>query len=451
MLTVYSQPLVGKSRAGISRRSFLQAGGLCIGGLTLADVLRLQARGATDRRGRNKAVIMIYLPGGPSHIDMFDLKPDAPVEYRGEFRPIRTNVPGMDVCEHLPLHAKMADKLAIVRNMVFGNSFHNGPLELETGFGGKGLGPRPSRPGIGSVVSRIQRDAGGADGMPPYVALSSNMTGYPVYLGEAHKPFIPVGQFQTLALPKEMTAEKLQERTELLHAFDSLNRDLDRQRLTAHDAFTAQALEMITSNRARDAFDVSKEPDSARARYGSTGTALLQARRLVEAGVRVVSLSFSGVERGEKAGQCAGTWDNHGNIFNDLKLVVPRLDRALYALVTDLHDRGLDQDVAVVVWGEFGRTPKVGRDEGTGNRSDGRNHWTEAGFALMAGGGLKMGQVIGATDARGGRPVGGAYRPQNVLATLYHVLGIDPRSTLPDLTGRPIYLLDDPEPIKELV
>lgn len=451
MLNFYSQRAGGKTCAGISRRSFLQVGGLCVGGLTLADILRLQARGAAGPRGGNKAVIMIYLPGGPSHIDLVDLKPDAPVEYRGEFRPIRTNVPEMDICEHLPLHAKMADKLAIVRNMVFGNSFHNGPLELETGFGGKGLGPRPSRPGIGSVVSRIQRDAGNESVLPPYVALDPGMTGYPVYLGAAHKPFVPVGQLQTLALSKEMTAEKLQERTELLHAFDSLNRNLDRQRLTAQDAFTAQALELVTTNRARDAFDVSKEPLLTRARYGSTGASLLQARRLVEAGVKVVSLSFSGLERGEKAGQCAGSWDNHGNIFNDLRLVLPRLDQALYALVTDLHDRGLDQDVAVVVWGEFGRTPKVGRDGGTGNRPDGRDHWTEAGFALLAGGGLKMGQAVGATDARGGRPVGGAYRPQNVLATLYHVLGIDPRSTLPDLTGRPIYLLDDPEPIKELV
>ena len=450
MLTVYSQRPASKPRPGVSRRGFLQAGALCIGGLTLADVLRWQARGAADQRAGNKAVIMVYLPGGPSHIDMFDLKPAAPVEYRGEFRPIRTNVPGMDVCEHLPLHAKMADKLAVVRNLVFGNSFHNRSLELETGFAGKGLGPRPARPGIGSVVSRLRRDAGSASVMPPYVALDAGMTGYPVYLGEAHKPFIPAGELQTLALPKEMTAEKLQERTDLLRAFDSLNRDLDRQRLAAQDAFAAQALEMITSNRARDAFDVGKETAATRARYGSTGTALLQARRLVEAGVKMVSLSFSGLERGESAG-VNGAWDSHGNIFGDLRRALPRLDQALYALVTDLHDRGLDQDVAVVVWGEFGRTPKVGRDGGTGNKPDGRDHWIEAGFVLLAGGGLKMGQVVGATDARGARPAGGAYRPQNVLATLYHVLGIDPSSTLPDLTGRPIYLLDDREPIKELV
>lgn len=451
MLSFFSARPGGNTGNRISRRSFLQAGGLCVGGLTLADILRLQARGAADQRAGNKAVIMIYLPGGPSHIDTVDLKPDAPVEYRGEFRPIRTKVAGLDICEHLPLLAKTADKLAIVRNMEFGNSFHNGPLELETGFAGKGLGPRPSRPGFGSVVSRLRRDAGSVQGLPPYVALSPNMTGYPVYLGGAHKPFVPLGELKTLALPQGMTAEKVRERAELLHAFDALNRDLDRQRLTAHDAFTAHALEMITSNRTRDAFDVSKEPESVRTRYGSTGTALLQARRLVEAGVRVVSLSFSGVEPGERAGQCAGTWDNHGNIFKDLRLVLPRLDRGVSALVTDLHERGLDEDAAVVVWGEFGRTPKVGRDEGTGNRSEGRNHWIEAGFALLAGGGLKMGQVVGATDPHGGRPVGGAYQPHNVLATLYGVLGIDPRSTLPDLTGRPNYLLDDPEPIKELV
>jgi uncharacterized protein (DUF1501 family) len=209
------------------------------------------------------------------------------------------------------------------------------------------------------------------------------------------------------------------------------------------DAFNAQALEMITTDKARDAFDVSKEPEGVRARYGD-GVEYLQARRLVEAGATVVTLTPANRAPGAT---CNGQWDHHDHIFRCLRAVVPPLDRSVAALVTDLHERGMADDVAVVVWGEMGRTPRVGTQKGT---TGGRDHWPQAGFALLAGGGLRTGQAVGATDARGERPLGRPYTPQNVLATLYRVLGVDPETTLPDHTGRPIALLDDPRRIDEL-
>jgi uncharacterized protein (DUF1501 family) len=210
------------------------------------------------------------------------------------------------------------------------------------------------------------------------------------------------------------------------------------------DAFTAQALEMITSNKARDAFDVSKETEPVREKYGK-GVEFLQARRLVEAGVPVVTLTPRNRNPGP---MCNGEWDHHDHIFRCLRAVVPQLDRSIHALLTDLHDRGLEKDVGVVVWGEMGRTPRVGTQKGT---TAGRDHWPQAGFALMAGGGLQTGQVVGATDPRAENPKGQAYTPQNILATLYHILGIDPVTTLPDHQGRPVYLLDDREKVAELV
>ncbi|HYT95602.1 MAG TPA: DUF1501 domain-containing protein [Gemmataceae bacterium] len=424
---------------GLPRRDFLKVGALAVGGLTLADLLRLQAQGSARPASRSKAIIMVYLNGGPSHIDLYDLKPDAPVEYRGEFRPIRTNVPGFDICELMPLQSQIADKLAIIRNMRFQQQGHTSP-ELYTGF------LTGNRPSIGSIVSKLRRNAGVVDALPPYVALGDpNHVGSPGFLGKAYEPYVPGPRAANLGLSSGMTLDRLGDRRRLLRSFDGLRRDLDDAHgsLQAVDAFQAQALEMITSNRARDAFDMSKESDRVRAKYGR-GTEFLLARRLVEAGVPVVTLTPRNHNPGP---MCNGEWDHHDHIFRCLRTVVPQLDRSIYALVTDLHERGLAEDVAVVVWGEMGRTPRVGTQRGT---TGGRDHWPQAGFALVAGGGLRMGQVVGATDARGESPRGGAYTPQNVLATLYHVLGIDPASTLPDHQGRPIYLLDDRRKVEEL-
>lgn len=424
----------------LPRREFLKVGGLGVGGLTLADLLRLKARANVTTPGSPKAIIMVYLNGGPSHMDMYDLKPDAPVEYRGEFRPIRTNVPGMDISELLPMQSRIADKFAIVRNMRFQQQGHTSP-ELYTGF------LRGNRPSIGSIVGKLRRDAGIVGAMPPYVALGdANHVGSPGFLGKAYEPYVPGPQAANLGLSAGMSLDRLSDRRTLMRTFDGLRRDHDiaRGSMTAIDAFNEQAIEMVTSNRARDAFDISKEPASVRAKYGR-GVEYLQARRLVEAGVPIVTLTPANHNVPQR---CNGQWDHHDHIFECLRLILPQFDRSVYALLTDLAERGLDQDVGVVIWGEMGRTPRIGTQRGT---TGGRDHWPQSGFAILAGGGLRTGQVVGATDARGENPLGSAYTPQNVLATLYRILGIDPATTLTDHQGRPVYLLDDTRPVAELV
>jgi len=430
---------------GISRRGFLKVGALALGGLTLADVLRLKAQGAARPKSSVKSIIMVYLHGGPSHIDMYDMKPDAPAEFRGQFKPIQTTVPGFDICELMPLQAKIADKMSVIRNMSFLEYTlgHNPPL-VYSGYPAGSVFPETSRrPTFGSVVSKLR--GGAVPNMPPYVAFDGVGT-HPVlgdYLGMAHRPFVPGEQLSSLGPAAGMTLGRMSDRTELLRSFDTLRRDIDDAHgsMGGMDAFTARALDIVTTPQARDAFDVMREPDRVRANYAG-GTQFLQARRLVEAGVQVVTLT-SHAET--KTWDLAGPWDHHGNIFPGLQRELPVLDRRLYALITDLHERGLDQNVAVLVWGEMGRTPKV-------NSGAGRDHWCDVGFTLVAGGGLKMGQVIGATTARGERAAGRRYTPKHMLATLYQqVLGIDPATTLPGLNGRPMYVLDDREKITELV
>jgi len=416
----------------LNRRLFLG-----LGALPLADVLRLRAAEASASRDR--AVIFVYLNGGPSHMDMYDLKPDAPAEYRGEFQPIDTNVPGVRISEHLPLHATIADKFAIIRNMKFQQEGHTGP-ELYSGF------LRGSRPSIGSVVSRLRADNRIRTPLPPYVYLGdANHVGSPGFLGKAHEAYIPGEKAANLGLAKSLTSDKLADRRELLTAFDNSKRMLDDAKgsRAGMDAFAAQALDMMTTNAARDAFDLTKESTKTREKYGK-GTEYLLARRLVEAGVPVVSITPQNHAVPQK---CNGQWDHHDHVFECLKAILPQYDRSVHALLTDLHDRGMDRDVAVVIWGEMGRTPRVGTQRGT---TGGRDHWPQSGFALMAGGGFELGQTIGATNPRGEAPVGKPYTPQNVLATLYRHLGIDPQTTLNDHSGRPVYLLDDPTPVKEL-
>jgi len=423
-----------------------------MGGLTLADVLKLRAQG----RSAPKAVIMVLLNGGPSHIDMYDLKPDAPAEFRGEFKPIATKVPGMDICEHMPLQAKIADKLAIVRGLKTFDT--HAPYMLLTGFAAPptmaqdGPDARNARPAFGSVVSKLR---GGGTTMPPYVGLGVGLeitrkggnVGDPAYLGMAHGAVVPSGAFlDNLRLSPEMTVDRLADRKALLQSFDTLRRDLDtKAELAGLDAFTTKALEMVTTNKVREAFDISREPDKVKDKYGRQAQSFLSARRLVEAGVSVVTLGLS-------AGYSNG-WDTHSENFKTLRRAMPVLDQAVYALVTDLHERGLQNDVAVVVWGEMGRSPRIGKVPGVGgdgNTPDGRHHWTNASFALLAGGGFKMGQVIGDTGPRAEHAKGRIYTPGNVLASLYDMLGIDPTMSLPDYSGRPMPLLDDPEKIQEL-
>ena len=434
-----------RQRDHISRRGFLKVGALGIGGLTLSDLLRLKAQGAV-RPTSLKSIIMVYLHGGPSHIDMFDMKPNAPAEFRGEFQPIRTNVPGLDICELMPRLATIADKYSVIRNMSFLEYLdgHNPPL-VYTGYRTSTANPT-HRPTFGSVVSRLRGNA--VRDIPPYVAFDGfdSKPGRGMdYLGVAHRPFVPGERTDAFGPVAGVTRERLAERMGMLNSLDTLPRQLDDAsgNLVAMDAFRARALDMITTPKTRDAFDISKEPAMIRNLYGRGGTQFLQARRLIEAGVQVVTLTANSESQ---TWDLAGPWDTHGNNFQSLRRLLPDLDQNLHALITDLSQRGLDQDTAVVVWGEMGRTPRVNGNGG------GRDHWNDVGFALVAGGGLRMGQVIGATTARAERAVGRPYTPQNMLATLYQdVLGINPATTLPGINGRPMYLLDNRDRIRELV
>jgi hypothetical protein len=460
---------------GLTRRDFLHVGGLGLAGLTLADLLRLRADGAATAPSRSRAVIMVYLAGGPSHIDMYDLKPDAPAEFRGPFRPIRTNVTGLQLCELMPRQAQNADKFALIRNMKFHCDRHQ-PWELLTGneekFPDRVPGFVPRFPDFGTKVSYLRKKRGVPSHVLPYVALSGarkfhnnlgetdSMSSYPGYLGPAYDAFHnkpisfrekktpdglianndPIG-LKNLSLRDGMSKERLQERAALARSFDGVRRQLDDPHgsLAALDAFQAQALEMLVSGKVREAFDVGREPDRVRARYGEWGVDYLLARRLVEAGVPIVTLN-----PGHSA-RAGASWDHHKDVKTSLSAMLPEFDQGLSALITDLHERGLDRDVVVVVWGEMGRTPRLNKNRG------GRDHWSSAGFALLAGGGFRMGQVIGATDARATEPRGHPYYPKDILATLYRFLGYRPdQTTIPDLQGRPVYLVEGAKPIPEL-
>jgi hypothetical protein len=416
---------------GISRRNFLRAGVLGLSGLTLGNLLKLQASQPAVGRLPRKSVIMVYLPGGPPHQDTYDLKPEAPDTVRGEFKPIKTNVPGIDICELLPLQAKIASQFAIIRGLKFANPDHR-VEELVTGFL-----PSAARPAFGSVVSRVR----GTNGLPPYVSFGNLDLGSvvnpesPQYLGGSHRPFSPSGPgLQNLSRHAGVSLEKLEDRRRLLEGFDRFDRTMDRSdTMASMDAFNRRAFDMLRSGRVKEAFDISREPDRVREKYGPN-TQMLLARRLVEAGVSVVTLGFT---------RPPG-WDTHQKNFVTMRKMLPEFDRALSTLLVDLRDRGLESDVAVVVWGEFGRSPVISSDGG-------RDHWPAAGCALMAGGGLKTGQILGATDSQAANPRGAGYTVQNVLATLYRVLGIDPTTLFNDLTGRPQALLDEVEPIQALL
>jgi Protein of unknown function (DUF1501) len=411
---------------GVTRRNFLQIGAFGTS-LTLAELLRARAEGKGSSPSRAaKAAILIYLPGGPSHLDMYDLKPNAPTETRGEFKPIPTNVPGVEICEHLSLQAKMWDKLAVIRSVVSVDE-HSDSLVM-TGYPDR-VNQTAGHPSFGAVVSKVR--GGGA--VPPYVSLRGMSRGTePGFLGIAHRPFTPSGPGNAnLKLANGVTDTRLTERRDLLGTFDDVRRDLDTSgQMAGLDAYSEKALEMVTGGKVRAALDLNKEDAKTRERYKGVEP-FLTARRLVEAGVGCVTLSV-------------GSWDTHGNNFATLKRQLPQVDRGVANLIQDLHDRGLADDVVTVMWGEFGRTPKV-------NRSAGRDHWAPVMSALVAGGGLKMGQAVGASTANGERPKDRPVTVPQVLATVYRAVGIDPGRTFPAGNGRPVYVLDDREPVPELI
>jgi hypothetical protein len=410
----------------------------------------LRAESEQGIKNSRKAIIMIYLCGAPPHQDMYDIKVDAPAEIRGEFRPIRTNVPGIEICEHLPRLARIMDKLVPIRTMYGSTTGDHDSYICYTG--------RPKTksvpggwPSVGSTLSKLLGPK--VVGIPPFVGLAPKAghapygsPGLPGFLGPAHGAFSPHGEGMTDLSLNGVSIDRLRSRQQLLGSMDRIRRDIDATgSMAAMDSFTQQALGVLTSNKLVEALDVTREDAKTRERYGHGFTAnygdgaprnlehFLLARRLVEAGARCVTLNF-------------GRWDFHSKNFSEFKNTHgPLFDQGMSALVEDLAARGLDKDVSVVAWGEFGRTPLINKDAG-------RDHWPQLGCALLAGGGMKTGQVIGATDRLGGEAVHRPVHFGEVLATLYHQLGLDPNQIkLNDLTGRPHYLVDGFAPMRELV
>ncbi len=428
---------------GVSRRNFLRIGALGMGGLSLPNILQAEAQSGIKKS--HKSIIMIYLPGGPPHQDMVDLKIDAPLEYRGEFRPINTNVDGLQICEHLPLLAKRMDKFATIRTIIGSDGGHD-DFQCMSGRSERKMKDAPS---FGSVASKLLGST--RSGIPPFVGLEPRMkhrpynSSGPGFLGFSHKSFRPTGDGKSDMTLQGISVDRLNDRKSLLASLDHFKRETDASGLmSALDDFNKQAFGLLTSSTLTEALDVSKEDPKLLARYGKgdprvRGDAaprineqFLMARRLVEAGVRCVTVAF-------------GFWDYHGNNFKTAREDLPMFDQAVTALVDDIHDRGLDKDVSVVIWGEFGRTPKI-------NKNAGRDHWPRVSCALLAGGGMKTGQVIGRTDRLAGEAVERPVHIGEVLATMYHNLGIDvDTTTIEDHTGRPHYLVDGHKPIGELV
>ncbi len=414
---------------GINRRNFMKIGAFGAG-LTLADLLRSKASATPAVSGNAtspKAAIMIYLPGGPSHMDMYDLKPESPMEYRGEFKPVQTNVPGVQISEHFTRQARMWDKLSVVRSLVSVDE-HSDSLVM-TGYS-ENSNRTQHHPSFGSVVSKLRGSTGD---IPPFVSLRGMSIGNePGYLGVANRAFTPDGPgISNLAL-NGVTAGRHDERRGLLGNFDAVRRDIDASgTMAGMDSFTTRAFDMISSGATRRALDLSREDPRNLDRYRGV-TQFLQARRLIEAGVGCVTLSIGG-------------WDTHERNFETLRRQLPQLDLGISNLIQDLHDRGMSDDVVTVVWGEFGRTPRVNGNMG------GRDHWAPVMSAMVAGGGLKMGQAIGASSSRGEYPRDRRYTVPQLLSTIYRAVGIDPSQTFPNGSGRPMYVLDDREPVTELL
>jgi uncharacterized protein (DUF1501 family) len=427
---------------GLHRRDFLRAGAVGSLGLSLASLLKLEAEGAVPAAARGKNGIFIYLPGGQSHLETFDMKPESKsADVRGQFKPIKTNVKGLEVCEHLPHLAKQADKYAVIRNVCHTLAAH-APGQQYMRSGNKPI-PSLEYPNIGSIVAK---EHVAPVGLPPYVSLPIARTNGGVetagYLGVAYSSFAVGGDpsakdfdVRALAMPGGLTMKRIDARFQLMQGLDTTFRaaDLRSRQLDGMDKFYQQAYDILHSSSAREAFDLTQVDDKSRDRYGRTafGQACLLARRLVEAGVRCVAIDF-------------GSWDTHRDHFNTLKdKMLPPFDQGVAALLADLHGSGLLDDTVVWSTGEFGRTPKV-------NKNAGRDHWARGMSMIMAGGGIRGGQVIGATNADGEEPVGTSYKPDDAAASFFHALGIDSKKEYHTPTGRPVMILRDGEPIKEL-
>jgi hypothetical protein len=454
----------------LTRRHFLRIGALALGGFGLGGRWPWSLRARADGSGTNDtAVILVWLPGGPPHMETYDMKPGAPAEYRGEFRPIQTNVAGIEVCELLPLHARVADRFALVRSIAHTFADHGGGHKRFL----TGRDPREptgfvnDHPAVGSMVARVRE--GRRVGVPNYVAgTDAGRDGIDVYsfgsayLGPSTHPFVVVGdpsapdfRVRNLGLPSQ-ARQQLGERLGLRDRLDGLSASLDSSgTMAAVDENRSRALGLMTADAASRAFDISREPVKLRDRYGMHpwGQRALMARRLVEAGVTFVTMVMENpVAPGKQYPPgVIYNWDSHavnGHIFNDAKFRLPFYDRAITALIEDLYDRGLDRKVMLIVTGEFGRTPRLTYAEGR----PGRDHWPSAMSVLVSGGGLRTGQVVGSTNARGEHPKDRPLTPNDLWATMFRHLGIDWANTsFPDHQGRPMPILPDGEPIAELI
>lgn len=425
---------------GVSRRSFLKLGGLAMGGIGLPELLRAEARAGaspspSSSPSSKKSVIMVYLSGGLAHQDTFDLKPDAPEGIRGEFKPIASRVPGTNVCELLPRMAASIDKVAVLRSIVGLRDEHSSFQNI-TGYP-MDVSQREGKPHFGSVISKVQ---GPRDPIvPPFIDLFPTMqhrpynTPGPGHLGTVHRPARMDGDDLALLKQTEVAPARFAGRQQLLSQFDRFRREVDSVEVGGMENVYRRAFDVLATSKVAQALDVAREDPRLRDRYGIGSSThlgdgapmwndqLLIARRLVEAGARCVTVAY-------------GFWDTHGNNFGHLRKHLPLFDQGISALIEDISMRGLDQDVTVVVWGEFGRSPKINKDAG-------RDHWAPVNGALLAGGGMKVGQVIGATDKMGGAAVSHPIHYHDVLATIYHNLGIDPHAFVQEKSGRPIPIL----------
>jgi hypothetical protein len=445
---------------GLSRRSFLQLGVAGMANLGLGQVWQARANSAQHGSALNTSVILIWLDGGPSHMDLYDMKPDAPQEYRGIWRPRQTCVTGMHISELFPRQAQVADKFSLVRSLHHdtGDHFAGGHRMLTTkDMGVSGAKNEPMFPGIGAIAAR---ECGSRrQGMPAYVGVphSSSIGLTPGYfgahmLGAQYNPFDTKGDpsapnfsVQNLNLAQGLSMEKLDDRRSLVKHFDTVRREIDAlPDSRAMDRFSQEAFEFVSGPAARRAFDISKEETKLRDRYGrhGWGQSTLLARRLVEAGSTFVTVHYGG-------------WDHHWDLKKGMDAYLPMVDSAVTSLFTDLDERGLLDTTLVMLCGEFSRTPKM-NDGGNGGApgsmgTPGRDHWGNSMFCLLGGGGVKGGQIVGSTDRLGTRPNSRPLLPSNIHATIYHVLGIDPKLQLLDPSGRPVSVLDDPEAIDELL
>lgn len=452
MLTIFGKS--GRYCDGVSRRSFLTVGGLALGAfgfpdLSLAELLRAEAKTPSKGKLGHKAVINVFLAGGPPHQDTWEIKTDAPSEIRGEFRPIPTNVTGIQICEVFPRLAGLMDKSVLLRSIVGLRDRHDS-FQCMSGWLSNDLQVLGGRPSVGAAITKLKGPVDPA--VPTFVGLAAKTQhvpwsnpGIPGFLGTSYSAFQPDGPGMDNMKLGDISLERLQDRRQLLNSLDNLRRDIDRSgAMEGMDTFGQKAVDVLTSSKLLDALDLSKEDPRLVERYGdgkpyqyqydgapTCNEQLLIARRLVEAGARCVTLSY-------------GRWDSHGQNFDLVRDHGPKLDQCLSALIEDLDQRGLLDDVTVIAWGEFGRTPKI-------NAQAGRDHWAPVSSAFMAGGGMRCGQAIGATNRLGEYAAERPVDVQEVISTLYHNLGVDTASTtLLDPTGRPQYLVEA-NPISELI